>query len=500
MFNQRLCATWRLLVGAIFSFVYSNVAAEVPSTFASLGDVAKQVFVVPGGDSLPSLRCPSVNKKRVSTPSSLAAAGGNAPAGSSEEEIPLTLEDEKSFLKNALGPPSVEELRRHAPRQDGLRALHAQLREASQVGLARVGVWGGSHMAAEYFTSEVRRSLTERYGIGGPGHINLLFGRPGIRLPVSALCRYGQWREELPSRSSGGTASIVGEGLFALSSSESQAGIEVDLNNTHVANQAQNLTLHYLRQPEGGRFELWVDGQSLGVIDSMGSPGLGVLEVHGKQGLSRMKLQVVDSAGVTLLGLFAEKDKGLVLDNFGIAGASSNYWLTVQPEMLVQIRHQRPYDLVILAYGTNDVTGKDWDPDGYRVKYLRTLQAMRAVHPQSHCVLVTPGDRATRFTVKKILRIKNGKTRKVVQTHYDLLTYPQRHMQASRIQRELGNQFGCSTWDMSLEMRKVGGAYKLMKQSPPWMTADLIHLTPLGYQEMAKLFNQWLGGTLDNIN
>jgi len=37
-----------------------------------------------------------------------------------------------------------------------------------------------------------------------------------------------------------------------------------------------------------------------------------------------------------------------------------------------------------------------------------------------------------------------------------------------------------------MEMRKAGGAYALMKQSPPWMARDLIHLTPLGYQEMAK--------------
>jgi lysophospholipase L1-like esterase len=483
-----------------FSFVACNASSEVLPVYGELGDVVKQVFVVAGGEPFPSLKCPVVNKKRASTPTPLPTAGDSSPAGSSEEEIPLTPEDEKSFLKNALAPPTMDELRHQAPRHDGLRALHAQLREASQTGVAKVGIWGGSHMAAEYFTSEVRRSLNKRYGIGGPGHVNLLYGRAGIRLPVNALCRYGQWKDELPARSSGGRHSLVGAGLFSLSSIETQAGIEVDLNGGHGVAQPQSMTLHYFRHSEGGRFELWMDGQSVGVIDTMGSPGLGVIEVRGRQGLSRMKLQVVDSANVTLLGLFAEKDKGLVVDNFGIAGASSNYWITAQPEILVQIRQQRPYDLVILAYGTNDVTGKDWDPEGYRGKYLRALQAMRVVHPQSHCVLITPGDRVTRFTVRKPLRAKNGKSRSVIQTRYDLLTYPQRHMQASRIQRELGNRFGCATWDMSLEMRKAGGAYKLMKQSPPWMAADLIHLTPVGYQEMAKSFNQWLDSAMDNVN
>jgi lysophospholipase L1-like esterase len=45
---------------------------------------------------------------------------------------------------------------------------------------------------------------------------------------------------------------------------------------------------------------------------------------------------------------------------------------------------------------------------------------------------------------------------------------------------------------MSLEMRKAGGAYELMKRNPPWMARDLIHLTPLGYQEMAKAYAKWL--------
>lgn len=474
-----------------------NAQTQVTAAPAVAGDTFRQVFVVPGGESMPALKCPLVKRKKALTPSAPPPAGSaNAPAGTSDEEIPLTEEDEKSFLSNALAPPTAEELKRHAPRQESLKALHAQLKDVSQSGVARVGIWGGSHMAAEFFTSEVRKALSERYGAGGPGHVNLMYGRPGIRLPVNALCRHGQWREELAPRGMGTGTIHAGAGLFAMISGEANAGIEVDLSSGQQASQPQHVSLHYLRQPEGGRFEIWMDGQSLGLIDTAGPIGLGVLEVRGQQGLSRLKVQALDAATVTLLGLFAEQSKGVVLDNFGIAGASSNYWTTVQADLLKQIHRDRPYDVVMLAYGTNDVTGKDWDPEAYRWKYQKTLQAMRAIHPQAHCILITPGDRVTRYQVKKTVRAKNGKPRKVVQTHYDLRTFPQRHMQAARIQRELGLQYACATWDMSLEMRKAGGAYALMKQSPAWMANDLIHLTPTGYQEMAKLFNQWFTGSL----
>jgi len=147
----------------------------------------------------------------------------------------------------------------------------------------------------------------------------------------------------------------------------------------------------------------------------------------------------------------------------------------------------------MLAYGTNDVTGAHWDPQDYRRRFETTVEAMRQVMPQALCVLITPGDRVTTSKVRSVVRDRNGRTRKVVQTRYDLKTFPQRHMEAARIQREVGQRHQCMTWDFSLEMRKAGGAYDLMKKQPPWMARDLIHLTPLGYQEMAKVYAKWLG-------
>ena len=124
----------------------------------------------------------------------------------------------------------------------------------------------------------------------------------------------------------------------------------------------------------------------------------------------------------------------------------------------------------MMAYGTNDVTGPHWDPQDYRRRFEATLEAMRQVMPQAMCAIITPGDRVTTNKVRKEVRDRNGRTRKMVQTRYDMQTFPQRHMEAARIQREVGERHQCVSWDFSL-----------------------IHLTPIGYQEMAKIYAKWLG-------
>jgi lysophospholipase L1-like esterase len=338
----------------------------------------------------------------------------------------------------------------------------------------------------------LRRQWQGRYGAGGPGHINLLYGLPGIRLPVNAMCRQGRWQHELAPRALGTAALSAGLGLFMINSREAGAFIEIDPGNAS-ATGVRTMTLHFLRQPEGGMLTLVVDDVPVGQIDTKGPLALGSVQIKGLAALSRIKLVAQGREPVGLLGVYAEADQGVVLDNFGIAGASGAFWTTVQSELMQQATAQRPYELVMLAYGTNDVTGTNWDPQDYRRRFETTVEAMRQVMPQALCVLITPGDRVTTSKVRSVVRDRNGRTRKVVQTRYDLKTFPQRHMEAARIQREVGQRHQCMTWDFSLEMRKAGGAYDLMKKQPPWMAHDLIHLTPLGYQEMAKTYAKWLG-------
>lgn len=466
--------------------------SPAPAVFPSPtgADSLHQSLQVSGGLSLPPFKCPKPQRTPLAVirPSD----GGPAPAGSDEEELPLSEQQEREMRQLALPAPTLDDLRRGLPHEEWLRILHQRLKEAADTRLARVGIWGGSHMAAEFFVSEVRKQMQTRYGSGGAGHVNLLYGLAGLRLPVQALCRQGKWQNELAPRAPGSETINAGLGLFLLSSRESGASLEIDLAAAHPNNAARSVTVHYLRQPGGGLMDVLVDGTLLTVVDTAGPQALGSLQIKAPADISRLKLIAQGKESIGLLGVYVDDEQGLVVDNFGIAGASGAFWTHVRSDLLQQAVTQRPYDLVILAYGTNDVTGAQWDPHDYRMRFESTLQAMRTVLPQSMCILITPGDRVTSTQVRKTIKSKNGKTRRVVQTQYDLKTYPRRHMETAKIQREVGQRHQCVTWDLSMEMRKAGGAYALMKQNPPWMARDLIHLTPLGYQEMAKAFVKWL--------
>lgn len=404
--------------------------------------------------------------------------------------MPLSPTEEKDMLAQALAPPDARELARLKPPVDRLASIQARLNESASRGGPRVALWGGSHMAAEFFTTELRRALQAQWGPGGAGHTHLLRGRPGIRLPMDAvLCRQG-WKEEIAPRAPSAADLDAGAGLYALVS-QGGAQLEADWQPLPAEQQPIELTLHVLQHESGGSFDLWVDNTLLGRVETAGPRRIAAVKIVARAPIARMMVQATGDAPIKLVGLYADAARGAVLDNFGIAGASGAFWLHVPTELLKQAQTLRPYDLIMLAYGTNDVTGPQWDPAAYRAKFEQTLQSVRQVHPDAACVLITPGDRVTSQVIRKTVR-KGNRNQVVRQVVYDLRTFPERHAQTAQIQSELGATYGCLTWDMSLAMRQRGGAWAMLKANPPLMAPDLIHLTPAGYRELARDFLEWL--------
>jgi lysophospholipase L1-like esterase len=476
-------------LSSVVLFFVSGVQAE-PNT------LIKKVFKVSGGEDVYPLNCPSPKKTKI-LPKALtqkkpSPSSGTVPAG--QENIPEMTEEEIHALEQAgLKAPSEDEIRKNQSNAQLLSVFHEALKKGiDSRGVARVGLWGGSHMAAEFFPVGVRQALQDKYGVAGPGHINLLAGRAGIRIPDATLCKTGTWRDGLAPRMSGAPVATVGLGLFAMTSTSAHSTFELALKNQSNGSRPNKLNLQYLQHPDGGSFELIVDGKEIAVIQTDGPLSLASIEISGDKPISTLKVMVRESLNVTFFGLYAEGPKGVVLDNFGIAGASGNYWNTVQLDTLKTLTQVRPYDAVILAYGTNDVTGKTWDPDAYKQKFQQTLTSMRTVFPKAACILIPPGDRVGFVQVKVPSKKKIGKSKYVIRSRMDFQTYPTRHAEAAEIQRVLGLKNQCLVWNMSLEMRQIGGAYGMLKEDPALMAKDLIHLTPKGYSEMAKRFNQYL--------
>jgi lysophospholipase L1-like esterase len=224
----------------------------------------------------------------------------------------------------------------------------------------------------------------------------------------------------------------------------------------------------------------------------------GAIHIRAQGGLvSTLKLRLVKGS-LSLEGFvpaYAEQAR-LYFDTLAIPGATARSWKLVDPEYFKALGNQTPYDVVLLQYGTNEGNQRPFDPVTYENDLTASLQNLRRIYPNAVCVLLGPTDRGTLIARSKNTRPRTNTQKDSAQgagapaLSKELLVYARIHEQISRIQQTVGQQYSCGFWDWQQAMGGPGGSYAWLKQSPPLMARDLIHLTVAGYQASARLFSQ----------
>ncbi len=464
--------------------------------------VETQRIKVFGNQSVPKISCPVLKKPIRKPATTYPTITGRANLNNNNPPLPttqnqsviLTITEEDEAKLSEIAVPTADELRRNTLNPTTLLNFHERLQQSiKSTGLARVGLWGGSHMAAEFMPSEMRKSLQSKYGNGGPGHINLLFGRPGIRLPVSTLCQEGEWLQHTPPRNNTIDNQEIGLGLYSITSASRNASVEIDFRDQNDSSRTHQVYVYYLSQNQGGYFDVFIDDVHIDSFNTSGSEIIKSLKLVSDLPISKIKIVAKDDRRVSLLGVHAESNQGIILDNYGIPGASGNFWHSIHSDTLKRLAIDRHYDTIMLAYGTNDVVGAAWDSEQYQRKFTETLSAMRKLFPTQSCLIITPGDRASYIQTRRYSKNQRINKRALTRRMVDSYTYSMRHKRVADIQTAVGSQYQCATWNMSLAMRELGGAYEMTHQKPPLMANDLIHLTIAGYKLMAQKLNTFLG-------
>lgn len=447
-------------------------AAASPWVVAGLGLIMAATVSAPAQAryDVPDLVCPS--------------SGGRAPtrrpAAADEEVMPFDL-DALGDLREL--PPDVDPAVAQAFRP-GVAGVRGP-------GIRRLAIWGDSHIASGVFGDELQRIL----GQGGIDTSNAFIPpymvRRGVRIPARAFCVGSAWSLSMAYVSR--TQVDAGPALAEMRTSAG-AGAYLWLDLRTREREPEALRLRMLYRPLAGEAEIAVsvnDGEEGSYYLEAASPydESAPKELYFEDGdlLSTVKIRVV-SGEVALQGFFVEKvtEPSLVVDVFGIPGATVNGWAVADPTHLSAAFYERQYDAVILEFGTNEAAG-DFDPVRYAAMLDRALMNLRRVFPDAACVLVGPPDRGA------IMRRKRGsrQTASVDQ----LLRYPRIHQRINEIQAEVGATFGCSAWDWQQAMGGPGSAYGWSRASPPLMSGDLIHMTPNGYRRSASLLARYLGWT-----
>jgi lysophospholipase L1-like esterase len=410
-------------------------------------------------------------------------SGAAQPGLEPEEGVPVPTTPELAAAApsdhpaTVSGPPSaaIEDASGRA-----LTAFHAALRRAQAgQGQARIVFYGASHVASDQFTGVIRQRLQHRFGEAGPGFVPI--GRPwrwfrhsAITVDESRSLRTFRIKARAPED---GIYGLAGVALDALRGKPARAAITLRANG-RLTGHASRFELYYLKQPQGGRISLFVDGKRERNLDTEGEHAAAAYAaIEMRDGLHHIELRTSGDGPVRVFGAALERDtSGVILDTLGIPGARARDHLHWEDSIYREHLARRRPDLIVLAYGTNESGDDDVPIDVYDKRLHRVLARVREVAPEASCLLVGPSDRP--------LRNDDG-------------SFVDRPLTSAIIasQRRIAPEYGCGFFDIR---RFMGGPMSMLAwvaAQPPLGSADHVHFTQLGYERLADvLHSQLLAG------
>jgi|ERR1700752_370974 len=332
-----------------------------------------------------------------------------------------------------------------------------QIKSGRRLEPVRIMHFGDSHVAADVLTRAIRERFQSDFDDGGPGYIV-------PRNPMSTR-RQGV--------STGATEGWVIEGIggrYSLDRIYGPSGINLMTTRpgerAWLAANCNHFEVYFARQPGAGKISITVDGADVldhpisteSTVPQLDSVNLDLPQV----GFHRLELRTLDTGKVRLLGIVAENiSPGIVYDVFGINGAKANRILSWNEKAFEQAVKLRAPDLIIIAYGTNELTDRDWTAASYTEDLIQIVKRLRKAAPGASILFFAPPDRSDVFVRGRLQTITN-------------------------LQRRVALSNNAAFWSA---FQAMGGSGSMNR----WVTRglaqpDKVHLTRAGYAVLAKRF------------
>lgn len=333
----------------------------------------------------------------------------------------------------------------------------------------RIVQFGDSHTAADIETAVVRRALQARFGDGGRGFVAI--GKPwkgylqeGVRCGMS-----NEWSSERGKLAKG---RFSGDGLYGL------AGIGVETRQhgarawTDITARTARTEVAYLEQPNGGSFDVFVDGVRVVRIATRGERTTSAFRTFdvSEGAAHQLEVRAAGDGDVRVFGVSLDRAQpGVVFDALGINGARVTTCLQWNEQHWAeQLKHRAP-SLVVLAYGTNESTDDGTSQQTYERQLVDLLGRVARAVPTASCLLMGPPDRAVPsgdgawMTSPKLLEIIAS-------------------------QRRVAEAAGCAFYNQLDAMGGEGTVAGWAAEDPPRAQKDRVHLTREGYAQLGSSF------------
>ena len=326
----------------------------------------------------------------------------------------------------------------------------------------RIAHYGDSHTAADILTADIRRKLQGEFGDGGPGYIIAKNPMTTPRKGVTSGATTG-WTVDGIGKSAGndGVYGLAGLSLTTTKADE-RMWLETSCNHFEV---------YYMRWPGAGTIDITVDGASvldrpLSLNSQYPTPDYFLYDMPSS-GNHRIEIRTTTAGRTRILGIVAEHiapHSGVSYDVLGINGARAVRILGWNLNILADNIIERKPDLIIVAYGTNEVTDDNWTVESYARTLTEIIDRFRRAAPDASIIVFGPPDRA------------------------DTPVAVTRMPEMLEAQRRAAKQAGAAYWCSFDAMGGVGSMNAWLSQGLG--QGDKVHLTGAGYLKMGDMFYQ----------
>jgi lysophospholipase L1-like esterase len=340
--------------------------------------------------------------------------------------------------------------------------------------ITRAGHWGDSVIGGDGLTEAIRRKLQSRFGDAGHGfHImgkyNRWYHHRGVRYQEmrewdSCLIIFKCQRQTMRYGYGGVTSTSRGKALsrFETMPKNPPPGI---------GDKVSRFELWYQKRPDGGGFEIRVDGRVAKVVDTR-APSVGdeVETLHVPDGEHRFDVAAVGSGVAHAYGVVMERDgPGVVWDELSLIGSFTQRLDYQNGEHLAGQIKRRDVDLMVFMFGGNDLSREHGDlkrdTDPYEREYARVIRKFRAGKPEASCLIMALTDHALRVGDAIVSRVMVARL--------------------AAAQRRVARAEGCAFYDTFGAMGGAGTVERWRKAKPPLAAPDLRHPTVAGQRHIA---------------
>ena len=332
----------------------------------------------------------------------------------------------------------------------------------------RIAWFGDSMIEGDLITSTVRNIMQKEFGGCGVGFVPLVSAVAGFRKTIEQTSSADWQTYSVLKPQRGLFPGISGQVYIPNSTKNQSVASWVSFSSPSADNKSflQSVKLYYGRSPNG-HINYSFDGKPFN--DSLKGRGLvneQVLSSHA--GFHQLKASFQGDS-LTLFGISDESEHGLLLDNLSLRGNSGTPLQVIPEKVLKGFNNYLKYDLIVLQYGTNVVTGADTNMVWYEKGMIKVINRLKRNFPQADILLISVGDKSYKENMQF-----------VTQPNVPVLVETQR-----RIARHTGIAF----WNLFQAMGGQNSMVKWVETDKPLANKDYTHLNFRGAAIIGKIIS-----------